>query len=88
VVSVGDHVPEVESMTMTVDRPKCVQTGPGFVIRIDDLKAAGVDTIACVVVNDPQCAPNPRRSLMQERNRKTRLVCGGGEHTDLPVTRV
>jgi peroxiredoxin len=26
---------------------------PGFICRLDDLKARGVDTIACVSVNDP-----------------------------------
>jgi peroxiredoxin len=26
---------------------------PGFVLRADDLKAKGIDTIACVAVNDP-----------------------------------
>ena len=26
---------------------------PGFVLRADDLKAKGVDTVACVAVNDP-----------------------------------
>lgn len=26
---------------------------PGFVVRADDIKAKGVDTIACVAVNDP-----------------------------------
>lgn len=26
---------------------------PGFVLRVDDLKAKGVETIACVSVNDP-----------------------------------
>jgi glutaredoxin/glutathione-dependent peroxiredoxin len=26
---------------------------PGFVLRADDIKAKGVDTIACIAVNDP-----------------------------------
>jgi peroxiredoxin len=26
---------------------------PGFVLRADDLKAKGVDTVACIAVNDP-----------------------------------
>jgi glutaredoxin/glutathione-dependent peroxiredoxin len=26
---------------------------PGFVLRADDIKAKGVDTVACVAVNDP-----------------------------------
>jgi peroxiredoxin len=26
---------------------------PGFVIRVDEIKAKGVDTIACISVNDP-----------------------------------
>lgn len=78
-VSVGDHIPDVQVMIMTGDGPRRVQTGaflgrgkvvlfavpgaftpvctsfhlPGFVLRIDELKDKGVDTIACVAVNDP-----------------------------------
>jgi peroxiredoxin len=78
-VSIGDHVPDIQVMIMTGDGPQRVQTGallgqgkavlfavpgaftpvcsdfhlPGFVLRADDLKAKGIDTIACVAVNDP-----------------------------------
>jgi glutaredoxin/glutathione-dependent peroxiredoxin len=34
--------------------PTCSeQHFPGFVVRADDIKAKGVDTIACLAVNDP-----------------------------------
>jgi peroxiredoxin len=33
--------------------PTCSETHfPGFVVRADDIKAKGVDTIACIAVND------------------------------------
>ncbi len=33
--------------------PGCSNTHmPGFVVKVDDLKAKGVDTIACIAVND------------------------------------
>lgn len=33
--------------------PACDETHlPGFVVKVDDIKAKGVDTVACVAVND------------------------------------
>jgi peroxiredoxin len=77
-IAVGDHIPDVQLMTLRDEAPTPVRSGevlghgkvvlfavpgaftptcsdyhlPGFVIRADDLKAKGVDLIACLGVND------------------------------------
>jgi peroxiredoxin len=78
-IAIGDHIPDVQAMTMRAEGPVPVQTGdvlghgkvvlfavpgaftptcsdyhlPSYVIRYDDLKAKGVDSVVCVSVNDP-----------------------------------
>lgn len=77
-IAIGDHLPQVEFLTMTGDGQQKVSTDvifagrkvvlfavpgaftptcsmnhlPGFLNNIDAIKAKGVDTVACVTVND------------------------------------
>lgn len=77
-IAVGDHIPDVQVMTMGPDGPAPVQTGdvlgtgkvvlfavpgaftptcsdyhlPSYLFRNEELRAKGVETIACVSVND------------------------------------
>ncbi len=53
---------------------------PGFVVRADELRAKGVDTIACVAVNDPFVMGAWARD-QKVGDRVTMLSDGNGEFT-------
>jgi len=58
-IKVGDKVPSGKFAYMGADGPAEISTDelfkahlPGFVVAVDDIKAKGVDTVACLAVND------------------------------------
>jgi peroxiredoxin len=53
---------------------------PGFVVRADEIRSKGVDTIACVAVNDPFVMGAWARDQKVE-DRVTMLSDGNGEFT-------
>ncbi|TKB57152.1 MAG: peroxiredoxin [Nitrospira sp.] len=63
-IQVGDRVPSATFKQLTGNGVATIDTAtltpvcsayhlPGFVAKADDLKAKGVDAIACISVNDP-----------------------------------
>jgi peroxiredoxin len=53
---------------------------PGFVLRADDLKAKGVDTVACIAVNDP-FVMGAWGQVQNTEGAVTMLADGNGEFT-------